>query len=143
VTGLVSDYRDLALEQTSDDLQDLAEQLSGMRSALLEAIAMIADRDRRLERSRDCYARDAHRCGRDVGAARRVEDDGSTGGLMHTLDTATPHPEARHVASGEVRLKVPPRWHQWQAERDDLPARGDLLEQLPARAGTNRPGERP
>jgi hypothetical protein len=47
----------LALEQTSDDLQDLAEQLSGTRSALLEAIGMIADRDRRLERSRECYAR--------------------------------------------------------------------------------------
>jgi hypothetical protein len=81
----------------------------------------------------------AHRCGRDVGAARRVEDDGSTGGLMHTLDTATPHREARHIAWGE--LKVPPRWHQWQAERDDLPVPGDLLEQLPARADTNRHGE--
>ncbi|HZA35443.1 MAG TPA: hypothetical protein VE505_10975 [Vicinamibacterales bacterium] len=47
----------MAVEHSSDDLQDLAEQLSGMRVLLLEALTMLADRERRLERSRELYAR--------------------------------------------------------------------------------------
>ena len=47
----------MAVEHSSDDLQDLAERLSGMRVLLLEALTMLADRERRLERSRELYAR--------------------------------------------------------------------------------------
>jgi hypothetical protein len=57
VTGLVSDYRDLALEQTDDDLFDMAERSASHWAALVECLAMLADRERRLQTSRECYAR--------------------------------------------------------------------------------------
>jgi hypothetical protein len=46
------DHRDIALEQSSDDLFDLAEQAARYRVVLVEAIHALADREKQI-RARD------------------------------------------------------------------------------------------
>ena len=50
-------YRDIALEQTTDDLFEMAEHAGRYRQCYLAALALLADRERRLEISREAYRR--------------------------------------------------------------------------------------
>ena len=52
-----TDYRGLAVEHSSDDIFELAERSACYRQAFLVCLAQLADRERRLERSRECFAR--------------------------------------------------------------------------------------
>jgi hypothetical protein len=52
-----AEYQALALEHTTDDLFDVAERAARFHECYLLTLEMLADRERRLKLSRECYAR--------------------------------------------------------------------------------------
>lgn len=52
------------------------------------------------------------------------------------------NPLKREPATDHLHRELPHRWQRWRAERDDLALRpDDLIDTLPARNDTDRPGE--
>jgi hypothetical protein len=53
----MAEYRDIAVEHTTDDLFDVAERAARLHECYLLTLAMLADSERRLKLSRECYSR--------------------------------------------------------------------------------------